>query len=91
LLNIPRSVAVDKFDRIYVCDSFNNRLAVFDTGGGFLYNYGAPGPDTPREEVLTTPSDIAIDRDFGLVFVADRGGKRVQILKLAQESSYEYR
>ncbi len=87
LLNIPRSVAVDKFDRIYVCDSFNNRLAVFDTGGGFLYNYGAPGPDTPRDEVLTTPSDIAIDRDFGLVFVADRGGKRVQILKLAQEST----
>ncbi|MBX9938696.1 MAG: protein kinase [Candidatus Obscuribacterales bacterium] len=79
-LNIPRAVAVDKFDRIYVCDSFNNRLAVFDGSGGFIYNYGSGA------ETLTTPSDIAIDNQFGLVFVADRGGKRVQVLQIPTDN-----
>jgi serine/threonine protein kinase/DNA-binding beta-propeller fold protein YncE len=79
-LNIPRAVAVDKFDRIYVCDSFNNRLAVFDGSGGFIYNYGS------GIETLTTPSDIAIDNQFGLVFVADRGGKRVQVLQIPSDN-----
>lgn len=79
-LNIPRAVAIDKFDRIYVCDSFNNRLAVFDGSGGFIYNYGSGA------ETLTTPSDIAIDNQFGLVFVADRGGKRVQVLQIPSDN-----
>lgn len=85
-LNIPRSVAVDKFDRIYVCDSFNNRLSVFDTAGGFIYNYGVS--DRDGDMTLSAPSDIAIDHQFGLVFIADRGNKRVQILRMRQESSY---
>lgn len=81
-LNIPRSVAVDKFDRVYVCDSFNNRLSVFDAGGGFLYTFGEKGSG-PKQ--LVTPSDIAIDNQFGLIFVCDRGNKRVQIYRIPGE------
>lgn len=87
-LNIPRAVAVDKFDRIYVCDSFNNRLSVFDASGNFIYTYGTEQDETPAQDRLTTPSDIAIDHQHGIVFLADRGNKRVQILRMREESTY---
>lgn len=87
-LNIPRAVAVDKFDRIYVCDSFNNRLSVFDASGNFIYTYGTEQDETPAQDRLTTPSDIAIDHQHGIVFLADRGNKRVQILRIREESTY---
>ena len=87
-LNIPRAVAVDKFARIYVWDSFNNRLSVFDAGGNFIYTYGTEQDETPPADRLTTPSDIAIDHQHGLVFVADRGNKRVQILRMREEANY---
>ncbi|MFA7338299.1 MAG: protein kinase [Candidatus Obscuribacterales bacterium] len=79
-LNIPRSVAVDRFDRTYVCDSFNNRLSVFDASGSVLYTFGEKG-SSPSQ--LVNPSDIAIDNQFGIVFVCDRGNRRVQIYKLS--------
>jgi len=78
-LNIPRSVAVDRFDRSYVCDSFNNRLSVFDASGRVLYTFGEKG-NGPNQ--LVNPSDIAIDNQFGIVFVCDRGNRRVQIYRL---------
>lgn len=79
-LNIPRSVAVDRFDRTYVCDSFNNRLSVFDASGRVLYTFGEKG-SSPSQ--LVNPSDIAIDNQFGIIFVCDRGNRRVQIYKLS--------
>ncbi|MBP9090803.1 protein kinase [bacterium] len=79
-LNIPRSIAVDRFDRSYVCDSFNNRLSIFDASGRVLYTFGEKG-SSPNQ--LVNPSDIAIDNQFGLVFVCDRGNRRVQIYKLS--------
>jgi serine/threonine protein kinase/DNA-binding beta-propeller fold protein YncE len=78
-LNIPRSVAVDRFDRIYVCDSFNNRLSVFDSGGRSLFTYGEKGNAANQ---LSNPSDIAIDNQFGIVFVCDRGNRRLQIYRI---------
>ncbi len=81
-LNIPRSVAVDRFDRIYVCDSFNNRLSVFDASGRSLYTFGQKG-NGPAE--LVNPSDIAIDNQHGIVFICDRGNRRVQIYRIPGE------
>jgi len=78
-LNIPRSVAVDRFDRIYVCDSFNNRLSVFDAGGRLLYTFGEKGS---ANDQLVNPSDLAIDNQYGLIFVCDRGNRRLQIYKI---------
>ncbi|CAN5244206.1 hypothetical protein BH11CYA1_BH11CYA1_05270 [soil metagenome] len=86
-LNIPRSVAVDRFDRSYVCDSFNNRLSVFDASGRVLYTFGEKG-NGPNQ--LVNPSDIAIDNQFGIVFVCDRGNRRVQIYQLTGDfTGYE--
>lgn len=81
-LNIPRSVAVDRFDRTYVCDSFNNRLSVFDASGRSLYSYGQKGNGAND---LVNPSDIAIDNQHGIVFVCDRGNRRVQIYRIPGE------
>ncbi|MDQ5937245.1 MAG: Non-specific serine/threonine protein kinase [Cyanobacteriota bacterium erpe_2018_sw_21hr_WHONDRS-SW48-000092_B_bin.40] len=79
-LNIPRSVAVDRFDRSYVCDSFNNRLSIFDASGRVLYTFGEKGSGPSQ---LVNPSDIAIDNQYGIVFVCDRGNRRVQIYQLS--------
>lgn len=83
-LNIPRSVAVDRFDRIYVCDSFNNRISVFDGSGRSLYTYGSRGSAANQ---LVNPSDIAIDDQHGIIFVCDRGNRRLQIYRIPGMSS----
>ena len=78
-LNVPRSVAVDDWDQVFVCDSFNNRLSVFDTAGGFIQTFGTRG-NQPSQ--FSNPSDIAIDTRHHLVFVCDRGNRRVQMFSL---------
>jgi serine/threonine protein kinase/DNA-binding beta-propeller fold protein YncE len=78
-LNVPRSVAVDDWDQVFVCDSFNNRLSIFDTAGGFIQSFGIRGT---QAEQFSNPSDIAIDTKHYLVFVCDRGNRRVQIFSL---------
>lgn len=45
-MNRPRHIAVDTFDRLYVCDEGNNRMQIFDS-------VGAAGPD-PRPAVILT-------------------------------------
>jgi serine/threonine protein kinase/sugar lactone lactonase YvrE len=78
-LNIPRSVAVDDWDRVFVCDSFNNRISIFNTNGTFLESFGSKGNDLKN---FSNPNDIAIDTKHGLVFICDRGNKRVSMLRL---------
>lgn len=45
-MNRPRHIAVDSFDRLYVCDEGNNRVQIFDS-------VGTAGPD-PRPAVILT-------------------------------------
>jgi DNA-binding beta-propeller fold protein YncE len=73
----PRDVAVDATGRVYVADTGNKRIAVFDEDGNPLGEIGEPGGG-PLSGQLDEPVGIAIGAD-GLVYVADTWNSRIQV------------
>jgi DNA-binding beta-propeller fold protein YncE len=71
----PSNVAVDHDGLVYVTDTMNNRVEIFDADGNFLNMFGKAG-DGPG--AFARPKGIAIDSD-GHVWVADAFSNRVQI------------
>ncbi len=72
-LNAPRNVAVGADGRIYVADSGNHRIQVFDAQGIYLTSWGEFGA-APGQ--LNEPWGLAVDDEF--VYVADTWNHRVQ-------------
>ena len=70
----PTNVALDADNNLYVTDSFNNRVEIFDADGNFIRQFGKAGD---RPGTLFRPKGIAIDVD-GHVWVADAVQDRVQ-------------
>ena len=70
----PRGVAVDAAGNIYVADTGNHRVQVFDAGGRYLRGWGQYGSG-PGE--FNEPWGIAVD-GLGNVYVADTWNYRVQ-------------
>src|SRR3990170_2948111 len=64
--NYPTNVVVDKEGYLYVVDSMNFRVQVFDRDGAFDGTYGNPGNEPGT---LARPRGIAIDSQ-GNIFVA---------------------
>ncbi|WP_230742746.1 OmpL47-type beta-barrel domain-containing protein [Methanooceanicella nereidis] len=62
-------------DHIYVADSYNNRIQVFDSDYNFVDTWGMGGTEPGN---FTRPFDLAINSS-GYVYVADYGNKRVQV------------
>jgi ABC-type Fe3+ transport system permease subunit/sugar lactone lactonase YvrE len=73
--NRPEGLDVDGEDRVYVADSCNHRVQVFDRDGVFLRSYGAPGSGVGE---MSYPYDVRIDGE-GFQFVCEFGNSRVQI------------
>lgn len=71
----PTNAAVDDDGNIYVSDTFNDRIEVFDADGNFIREFGKPGDGAGY---FTRPKGIAVDRD-GHVWVADAMQDRVQV------------
>jgi DNA-binding beta-propeller fold protein YncE len=71
----PTGVAVDKEGNLYVCDTLNDRIEVFDADGVFIRTWGKNG-DGPG--YFARPKGVAIDSD-GHVWVADGMQDRVQV------------
>jgi DNA-binding beta-propeller fold protein YncE len=70
----PTNVALDADNNVYVTDSFNSRVEIFDADGNFIRQFGKAGD---RPGTLFRPKGIAIDVD-GHVWVADAVQDRVQ-------------
>ncbi len=73
-LQDPRGITVDEVGNVYVADSGNNRIQVFDSSGQFLTRWGSEG-DGPGQ--FKEPWGIAVDAK-GNVYVADTWNHRVQ-------------
>src|SRR5208283_2263662 len=71
----PQGVALDKDGNVYVTDTLNNRVEIFDADGNFISTFGKNG-DGPG--YFTRPKGIAIDSD-GHVWVADEMQDRLQV------------
>jgi len=71
----PTGVALDQEGNLYVSDTWNDRIEVFDPDGNFIRAFGKAG-DGPG--YFARPKGIAIDGD-GHVWVADAMQNRVQV------------
>ena len=71
----PSGLALDADANLYVCDTLNNRIEVFDADGKFVRAFGKAG-DGPG--YFSRPKGIAIDGD-GHIWVADGMQDRVQV------------
>jgi sugar lactone lactonase YvrE len=74
--SLPTHAAVDKDGNLYVTDTLNARVEVFDADGQFIREFGKPGDGLGQ---FSKPKGIAIDCD-GHVWVADEMLNRVQVL-----------
>lgn len=71
----PRRVAVDDTRSVvYVADSRNNRIQVFDTDGNFITQWGTEGVGNGQ---FVAPTSVVLDPQ-GNVIVGERGNHRIQ-------------
>lgn len=73
--SLPTNVAVDGDGNLYVTDTLNNRVEIFDAEGNFLSEFGKAGDGPGR---FARPKGIAVDRD-GHIWVVDEAQSRVQV------------
>jgi sugar lactone lactonase YvrE len=73
--NRAEGLCVDAEDRLYVADSCNHRVQVFNPDGTFLRQFGRAGA-APGE--LSYPYDVRVDA-AGHVFVCEFGNSRIQV------------
>jgi len=73
--SLPEGVAVDGDGNVYVTDTFNDRVEMFDADGQFISTFGKNG-DGPAD--FERPKGIAVDCD-GHIWVVDATQNRVKV------------
>ena len=71
----PVAVSIDRYDRVYVGDSDNQRVQVFDNSGNFIFAFGSGGN---AEGEFDRPLGIAIDL-AGRIWVSEFNNSRIQV------------
>ena len=79
-LSSPRNVAVAADGRVYVADSGNHRIQVFDTDGAPIFTFGENGLEAGQ---FNEPWSVAVDDEF--VYVSDTWNNRIQKFTLDGE------
>jgi DNA-binding beta-propeller fold protein YncE len=72
--DIIGAIALDPDGNVFVADNANRRIQKFDSQGGFLLQWGTPGPG---EGEFLSPVGLAVDQE-GNVYVSDDGRDDVQ-------------
>ncbi|MCC6499926.1 MAG: TIGR03663 family protein [Anaerolineales bacterium] len=70
----PRGIAVDAEGRVFVADTGNKRIVVYDANGNYLTEFGSGGFDPGQ---FDEPVGVAVGSD-GVVYVTDTWNQRVQ-------------
>jgi uncharacterized protein (TIGR03663 family) len=71
----PRAIVIDVQGRLFVSDTGNKRIQVFDSDGNYLDQFGSPGSGNGQ---FSEPVGIAIDAS-GNIYVADTWNQRIQV------------
>lgn len=82
----PLGAAIDDQGRIYVADTGNDRVCVFDPEGNFLFEFGGRGIAKPAPGIMATwepglmnsPAGIDVDEN-GDIYVADFRNDQIQV------------
>ena len=78
--NYPNDIAQDGAGNLYVSDTSNNRVQVFDYKGEFLFSFSQK--DASKQ--LCSPNGICVDSDQ-FVYVCDGGNGCVSVFKTSGE------
>lgn len=79
----PRGIAVDSEGRVFVADTGNKRIVVFDGDGNYITEFGTAGLDPGQ---FDEPTGVAI-ADDGTVYVTDTWNQRVQAFTLNENGT----
>ena len=82
MLMVPTGIAVSTNDLVYVSDSLNNCVQVFGPDGVPLYSFGSTGSELGE---FIQPAGLTIDNNAGILYVADRGNHRIQMMELLKK------
>jgi sugar lactone lactonase YvrE len=71
----PYGLTMDGYGRVYVADTYNNRIQVFDGDGNLLDRWGSVGTEDGQ---FSWPCSLAVN-DNGMVYVVDMNNSRIQV------------
>jgi len=72
----PRGLAVDKEGRLYVMDTGNKRVVIFDPDGNFISQFGTAGYEPGQ---FDEPVGLALD-SMNNVYITDTWNQRIQVM-----------
>ncbi|MBW4436984.1 MAG: TIGR03663 family protein [Pleurocapsa minor GSE-CHR-MK-17-07R] len=81
----PRDIAVDPFGNVYVSDTGNKRVRVYDAEGNFLRDIGSAGAGLGN---LDEPAGLAVGTDR--LYVADTWNRRISVFALDGTPLYTF-
>ena len=71
----PKGISVDRAGNVYVAETINHRVQVFDSNGRFQRKWGSEGSGNGQ---FDRPRYVAVDGAWN-VYVSDSGNHRVQV------------
>src|SRR5439155_25272975 len=85
----PYGVALDARNRVYVADSTNHRVQIFDSDGNFLAKYGSAGsPPAPGQFSMLRRVAVAAGVANPDIYLADLWGYKID--QVSQDGSFNF-
>ena len=69
-------------DRLYVVNTNNHRVDVFNVSGTFLFKFGSKGSNCGSSQFVGDMRGLAVDQSNDLVYVVDAAGNRIHKFNL---------